>query len=109
MARKKTPEAEASEVEAEAEAPAEKKSRAIMLTHPETGEEVRRLDYIRELWVTGEYTRGEIARHLSEISNKPVAYQIVFQATKGLAGGPVRQRKAPEAEAPEAPEAPEAA
>ncbi len=68
--------------------------------HPVTGQTVRRLDYIRELWVNG-MARGDIAKHLTEITKKKVPYQIVFAATKGLAGGPVKvPAAAPAAPAP---------
>jgi DNA invertase Pin-like site-specific DNA recombinase len=48
----------------------------IMVTHPDTGEEVARIDLIRELFEKGK-TRGEIAKLLN------TTYQIVYQATKG--------------------------
>jgi DNA invertase Pin-like site-specific DNA recombinase len=47
----------------------------IMVTHPDTGEEVPRIDLIRELFEKGK-TRGEIAKLLN------TTYQIVYQATK---------------------------
>lgn len=67
-------------------------------------EQVKRIDYIRELW-TGKvtssnpegkkYSRGAIAKHLTEITGKKVQYQIVFAATKGVAGGPPKEDAAP--------------
>lgn len=81
------------------------------VTRPGTTEQVKRKDYILELWtgaVTSnnpegkKYSRGDIARHLTEITGKKVAYQIVFAATKKIAGGPVPS------EAPAAGEAPAA-
>jgi DNA invertase Pin-like site-specific DNA recombinase len=48
----------------------------IMITHPDTGEEVPRIDYIREAFEKGQ-SRGEIAKKLN------TTYQIVYQATKG--------------------------
>ena len=49
--------------------------RAVMITSPKTGEQVRRIDYIKEQFAAG-VSRGDIARELG------VKYQIVFQATK---------------------------
>jgi DNA invertase Pin-like site-specific DNA recombinase len=48
----------------------------IMVTHPDTGEEVARIDLIREMFEGGK-SRGEIAKALN------TTYQIVYQATKG--------------------------
>jgi DNA invertase Pin-like site-specific DNA recombinase len=48
----------------------------IMVTHPDTGDEVPRIDLIRELFEHGK-SRGEIAKLLN------TTYQIVYQATKG--------------------------
>jgi predicted transcriptional regulator len=48
----------------------------IMITHPTTGEEVARIDYIREAFEAGK-TRGDIAKELN------TTYQVVYQATKG--------------------------
>lgn len=82
-----------------AAAPAENKSdeRFKFVTRPGTAEQVKRKDYILELW-TGKTTsnnaegkkwsRGAIAKHLTQITGKTVPYQIVFAATKGTAGGP---------------------
>ena len=53
--------------------------RAVIMKHPKTGKEVRRVDYIREQYNDGKdpsRPRGEIARELG------VPYQIVFAATK---------------------------
>lgn len=69
--------------------------RAITLTVD--GKEVRRVDYIRDLWASGKLTRGEIRKKLKEEHNHEVPYQIIFQATKGKEGGP-----APKAEEPAA-------
>lgn len=51
------------------------------------GRIVKRLDYIRELWVAGK-TRREITDMINEVSAKPIAYQIVFAGTKGVARDP---------------------
>lgn len=51
------------------------------------GEEVSRADYIRREWQAGK-TRGQIAKDLTKLQGKPIPYQIVFAATKGVAGGP---------------------
>lgn len=48
---------------------------------------VKRVDYIRDLWAR-KMSRGDIARHLTQITGKKVPYQIVFAATKGIQGGP---------------------
>jgi hypothetical protein len=56
--------------------------------HPETQLEVNRVDYIRELWTQKKWKRGAIAKHISELTGEKVPYQIVFAATKKLAGGP---------------------
>ena len=51
------------------------------------GSSMKRTDYIRKRWAD-KTSRGAIAKELSAIQGKAVPYQIVFQATKGLAGGP---------------------
>lgn len=48
----------------------------IMIEHPETGEQIARVDYIRELWETGEYTRRQIADKIK------CDYSVVWSATK---------------------------
>lgn len=78
------------------EATEEKKERGVMLTLA-NGTQVRRLDYIRELWAAKTHTRGEIRTVVSELGGKDIPYQIVFAATKGLEGGRVVE-KAPKAE-----------
>lgn len=87
---------------APAAAPEENKAdeRYKLITRPGTTEQVKRKEYILELW-TGKTTsnnpegkkwsRGAIAKHLTEISGKKVPYQIVFAATKGVAGGPDKE------------------
>lgn len=60
--------------------------RLIKIKDPETGELIARKDYIVKQWKTNKYTRGEIAKQLSEITGKKVPYQIVFQATNKLKG-----------------------
>jgi hypothetical protein len=81
------------------------------VTRPGTSEQVKRKDYILELWtgaVTSnnpegkKYSRGDIARHLTEITGKKVAYQIVFAATKKVAGGPAPTEAPATGEAPAA-------
>lgn len=51
------------------------------------GEEVSRVDYIRNRWIAGA-TRGTIAKELTELQGKHVSYQIVFAATKGIENAP---------------------
>ncbi len=55
--------------------------RAVMISHPDTKKEVRRIDYIREAFGVGNKPRGDIARELK------VAYQIIFAGTKGMVQG----------------------
>lgn len=50
---------------------------------------------IRAFARTGEYDRGSIAKIISELQGVKVAYQIVFQATKGIPN----VKAAPKAEA----------
>jgi hypothetical protein len=75
------------------------------------GQVVNRADLIRGLWTVNRMKRGEIKneinRQLKATGQKEIAYQIVFQATKGLVGGPVEAQaattastEAPAAEAP---------
>lgn len=45
--------------------------------------EHKRIDVIRAMADTGNFTRGEIAAELTKLQGVKVAYQIVFQATKG--------------------------
>ncbi len=69
------------------------------VTDPETGEQVKRKDYILKLYVQKGMKKGDIARHLTKITGKKVEYQIVFQATKGVVGGPVADSIDPDAAA----------
>lgn len=71
-----------------------------MVKRPDTGEMVKRKDYILELWTQKRWSRGEIAKHLTEITGKKVPYQIVFAATKDVAGGPVKAAVESSGEAP---------
>lgn len=60
--------------------------RAIVLPNGE-----KRADYIRRRWGEGA-SRSEITAELNtpelHVGDKKIPYQIVFQATKGVAGGP---------------------
>src|SRR6478752_78510 len=58
----------------------------------DAGSTMKRTDYIRARWQSG-VARGPISKELTKIQGKEVPYQIVFQATKGVEGGP----KTPEA------------
>jgi hypothetical protein len=80
--------------ETEPKAKGEKGTRAIMLTV--NGEQVKRLDYIREQWAA-KVSRADIAKAVSELQGKTIPYQIVFAATKGIEGGPDRVAKEPKA------------
>lgn len=64
--------------------------RAIVLTLKD-GSTEKRADYIRRRWGEKNATRSQIAAELSELQGKKVPYQIVFQATKGVEGGPPAQ------------------
>ena len=60
------------------------RGRKIMLKGKD-GKEVARVDVIRNLWKDGKgITRGEIRKHLKDVYNHEVAYQIVFAATKPI-------------------------
>ena len=59
------------------------------------GTVVNRKDYILELYQVQKWSRGAIAKHLTELNTvenggtgKKIAYQIVFATTKGKPGGP---------------------
>jgi hypothetical protein len=52
------------------------------------GENINRIDFIRSAWTIGKKSRGDIARELTRLADRKVTYQIVFSATKGIAGGP---------------------
>lgn len=85
-----------------AEATEPKAPRGVMLTLKD-GKQVRRLDYIRELWAAKTHTRGEIKTAVVELGGVDIPYQIVFAATKGLEGGRVVVKE------PKAPKEPKAA
>lgn len=57
------------------------------------GSEMKRTDYIRARWQAGT-ARGPISKELTKIQGKDVPYQIVFQATKGIEGGPAKDAPA---------------
>lgn len=90
--------------EAAAATPEEPKSdERYKLVTLKDGSVVKRKDYILDRWVNGKKSRGEIAKELTELTGKKVAYQIVFAGTKGVKGGPVA---VPEGEATPAPTTP---
>ncbi len=64
------------------------------LKHDQTGQEVNRIDFIRECWTKRKMARGAIAKLVSQLSGEKVPYQIVFSATKKLAGGPDKTAEA---------------
>ena len=79
MAKNKATETEATEA---AEPKVDK--RHIFVTHPTTGEQVKRVDYIRECAQSG-MSRSAITKHIQEITgDENFRYQIVFQATKDM-------------------------
>ena len=78
-----------------------------LIKHPDSGEMVKRKDFILELWAK-KVSRGDIAKKLTEITGKKVPYQIVFAATKQVPGGPdkvVEAAPAPAAETTQTPAA----
>jgi hypothetical protein len=85
-------------------AAAEGDSRFIMLSVP-TGDpsglsgQQKRVDVIRALAKTGEWTRGDIAKHITKLQGTKVAYQIVFQATRGIPNVKKAERQVAEAPA----------
>jgi hypothetical protein len=124
MAKTETAAVEAPAVEALAAeaAPAAKakNSRAVTLTkvpegvtHPiDTSEEnlkklaagkvksQPRAEFIREMWKTTNYTRSQIRDMCQVFGDDPeMKYQIVFQATKDVEGGPAPTAAAPAAAA----------
>lgn len=52
-----------------------------VIVHPETGEEINRVDYIRELFAAG-MTKKEIATKLTILTGELVDYAVVWAATK---------------------------
>jgi hypothetical protein len=101
-----TEEASATEAPATTEgAAASADSRFKMLDVPEghasglSGRQ-KRVDVIRAMANTGQYTRGQIKTAINELGD-PIAYQIVFQATRGIDNIPKAERKAKEAPAAE--------
>lgn len=75
---------EGAEVEAtEAEDAPAARGRAVLLTDPESGEQVARKDVIKEAYEGG-MTRSDIRKMLAEKYGHEVPYQIVFAATKML-------------------------
>lgn len=93
----------------EAEAKVDK--RGIWIEHPEYtgGENVKRADWIREVYqdeANEQFygNRGAIAKALTEMQGKDVPYQIVFAATKDIKG-PAAATKAAKAAAKEAADA----
>ena len=81
-------EAAATEANATTAAPAVDE-RIKMITDPDTQQPVKRADYIRKCWVEKKMSRGAIAKHLTELTGKKVAYQVVVAVSKkGTPGGP---------------------
>lgn len=67
----------------------------------EDGTSVKRTDYIRRRWQE-KASRGEITKEVNQLTantfgpdSKAVPYQVIFQATKGLEGGPDKVATAP--------------
>ena len=74
--------------------------RFVMIKHDVSGEMVKRKDFILECWQQRKMSRGDIAKKLTEIQGKKVPYQIVFAATKKIAGGPDKVAETPVEAAP---------
>jgi hypothetical protein len=64
----------------------------IMVNDPENGQPIARQDLIKRLWANEKLSRSQITAVLNDpkvnTSGKKIPYQIVFAATKGVAGGP---------------------
>ncbi len=59
-----------------------------------------RAEFIREMWATKLYDRSAITKMCRAFGDDPeMKYQIVFQATKGVEGGPEPKAAAPAAAA----------
>lgn len=62
------------------------------------GTKVKRADFIRDCWTRLQWTRGAITKEINRLNtlsgDKLIKYQIVFAATKGIAGGPPAQAPA---------------
>jgi hypothetical protein len=71
-----------------------------MIKDPDTGQPVKRKDYIVDQFVNKKKSRGDIARALTKIvqaenpSAKAIPYQTVFAVTKKLQGGPPKEAPA---------------
>jgi hypothetical protein len=51
---------------------------------------VDRYDFIRAAWANGK-PRSEIAKELTRLVGRYVTYRLVFDATRGTAGGPPQE------------------
>lgn len=62
------------------------------------GTEVNRVDWIRDVWRNKKHDRSAIKKMLNAMGdNSP--YQVVFQATKGVEGGPPKAAAQPAGDA----------
>src|SRR5579859_1578145 len=56
------------------------------------GSKVKRTEFIRDCWQNLKWSRGAITKEINRLNklsgDKEIKYQIVFAATKGIAGGP---------------------
>lgn len=57
-------------------------NRYVIIQLPD-GSEVKRIDYIQELFKSG-VSRSEITKKLSDIAGEKIPYQIVYAATKDI-------------------------
>jgi hypothetical protein len=77
--------------------------------HPyAAGDTMKRKEYILARW-SQKIGRGPISKELTRLEGKNVAYQIVFQATDKVPGGPDKAAQPVMAAAPAAPAAPASA
>lgn len=68
----------------------------VKMVRLQDGTVMKRADYIRDRWVNGKVSRGQIAKELTELNKvenggdgKKIAYQVVFAVIKkGTPGGP---------------------
>jgi hypothetical protein len=70
----------------------ESQRQKIMVNDPENGSPIGRQELIKRLWTEDKLSRSQITTVLNDekvnSTGKKIPYQIVFAATKGVAGGP---------------------
>jgi hypothetical protein len=77
---------------AKAEGEAATERQKITVNDPENGQAIPRQELIKRLWTQEKLSRSQITTVLNDpkvnTTGKKIPYQIVFAATKGVAGGP---------------------